>query len=58
LGGLGGESCLLGESVDGVGVGAVGCAEWRWQGWVGVGEFGEAGAEEAVVQAGEEQGVA
>ena len=55
---LGGESCLAGEVVDGVAVGAVGGAQRCGDGRGVAGEFTESGTQEPGVQAGEEQGVA
>jgi hypothetical protein len=55
---LGGESCLAGEVVDGVAVGAVGGAQRCGDRRGLAGEFTESGTQEAGVQAGEEQGVA
>ena len=45
---------LVGEVVDGGLVGAVGGSESGRDWWVGVGDFGESGAQESVVGAGEE----
>jgi hypothetical protein len=43
---LGGQSCLTGEIVDGVAVGAVGGAQWCGNGWGLAGELAESGAQE------------
>jgi hypothetical protein len=47
----------VGEVVEGALVGAVGGAQPRWCRWVGVGDLGQAGAQEMVVGVGEQQGV-
>ena len=51
------EVGVAGEVVEGPPVGAVGGPQWGW-GWrVGVGDFGEPGAQQVVVGVGEQQGV-
>ena len=52
------EVGVVGEVVEGGLVGAVGGAQPGWAGRVGVGDLGEAGAQEVVVGVGEQQRVA
>jgi hypothetical protein len=51
---LGCETCCLGEGLDGVLVGAVGCLERSGRAWCG--QVGQAGGEQSVVDGGQEPG--
>ncbi len=54
--GSGGEAGFPGEVIDGGLIGAVGGAQGAWCGRAGVGDLGQAGAQEPVVEAGEVPG--